>query len=240
METFFIIALLASNLWLMSKVFKKPDNATPQKPTQVPSSEVAEATPVSDEKPDDGQPNDLIVGESKLDMEKVEEIILRMVKKTVPLVITEYTKVSDVKFADELEDTPVTGTPTAVESKENLDEMFTHATVDDITGEVSEAAPPREGGHDFMELEAAVRVAKNEPHTIEEAKNSTVVLTDIQGTELEKRITLDPKVRQRLMAIVYGNPGEKLTEESLKDKKVVFSATVDTFDVDSININILT
>lgn len=243
METIFIIALLASNIWLISKIFKKPGNAAPH---QNPQESVPQPTPPAEdtqaETAEGGQApvRRVIAGESHLDMAQFEELINRAVKKAVPIAITEYTRLSDVKFADEPEGTEKQTPDSASATNGNdLETMFTHTTVGEMSGEVPEPDEPRTGGHGFKELETAVRVAKGAPHTSEEAKTAKVVLTDIQGTELGDRLTLDPNVRRRLFAIIYGDPDEPVNEETLANKKVVFSATIDTFNVDEINLNIL-
>ena len=246
METIFIIALLASNIWLISKIFKKPDNAAPH---QNPQESTPQPTPPTEdtqaETAEGGQASvrRVIAGESHLDMAQFEELINRAVKKAVPIAITEYTRLSDVKFADEPEGTekqiPDSAPATTTTNGNDLEKMFTHTTVGEMSGEVPEPDEPRTGGHGFKELETAVRVAKGAPHTSEEAKTAKVVLTDIQGTELGDRLTLDPNVRRRLFAIIYGYPDEPVNEETLANKKVVFSATLDTFNVDEINPNIL-
>lgn len=246
METIFIIALLASNIWLISKIFKKPDNAAPH---QNPQESAPQPTPPTEDTPaetaEGGQASvrRVIAGESHLDMAQFEELINRAVKKAVPIAITEYTRLSDVKFADEPEGAekqiPDSAPATTTTNGNDLEKMFTHTTVGEMSGEVPEPDEPRTGGHGFKELETAVRVAKGAPHTSEEAKTAKVVLTDIQGTELGDRLTLDPNVRRRLFAIIYGDPDEPVNEETLANKKVVFSATIDTFNVDEINLNIL-
>ncbi len=246
METIFIIALLASNIWLISKIFKKPDNAAPH---QNPQESAPQPTPPAEdtqaETAEGGQApvRRVIAGESHLDMAQFEELINRAVKKAVPIAITEYTRLSDVKFADEPEgtekQTPDSAPATTTTNGNDLEKMFTHTTVGEMSGEVPEPDEPRTVGHGFKELETAVRVAKGAPHTSEEAKTAKVVLTDIQGTELGDRLTLDPNVRRRLFAIIYGDPDEPVNEETLANKKVVFSATIDTFNVDEINLNIL-
>ena len=235
METIFIIALLVSNIWLISKIFKKPDNAAPH---QNPQESAPQPTPPTEdtqaETAEGGQASvrRVIAGESHLDMAQFEELINRAVKKAVPIAITEYTRLSDVKFADEPEgtekQTPDSTPATTTTNGNDLEKMFTHTTVGEMSGEVPEPDEPRTGGHGFKELETAVRVAKGAPHT-----------SDIQGTELGDRLTLDPNVRRRLFAIIYGDPDEPVNEETLANKKVVFSATIDTFNVDEINLNIL-
>lgn len=243
METIFIIALLASNIWLISKIFKKPDNAAPhQNPQESAQQPTPSAEDTQAETAEGGQApvRRVIAGESHLDMAQFEELINRAVKKAVPIAITEYTRLSDVKFADEPEGTEKQTPDSAPATNGNdLETMFTHTTVGEMSGEVPEPDEPRTGGHGFKELETAVRVAKGAPHTSEEAKTAKVVLTDIQGTELGDKLTLDPNVRRRLFAIIYGDPDEPVNEETLANKKVVFSATIDTFNVDEINLNIL-
>lgn len=44
----------------------------------------------------------------------------------------------------------------------------------------------------------------------------------------------------RILSIIYGDEDEPLTKEVIAKKKVVYSKTIDTVDIDRINLNILT
>jgi len=97
-----------------------------------------------------------------------------------------------------------------------------------------------ENGDDFKAIESAVRCAKDEPHTEEEAAAAKTTLAGLQGTQIEERISLNPAVRTRILTILFGDEDSSSTSENLKTKKTVFSRTVDTRDIDEIKVNILT
>lgn len=225
-----IIALLASNIWLMRKLWSKPDNQTPppdshseSKPEQETSEPHKESQP---------KVKSSIIGESKLDDDFINSLIDKKVKEEVARVFTEYTNREDVKIEDDSDDVQV--------PNEKLDEVFTHKTVSEADGDAPRPEDPHEDGQDFKAIEAAVRCAKDEPHTEEEAKEAKVTLAGLHGTQIEERISLDDTVKTRIMTLIFSDSEEPVTAESLADKKKVHSKTVDTRDVDEIKINILT
>lgn len=239
MEYILILTLLASNIFLIGRFLKKADNK-PQAPTS--DSPTAEdkkterpAPPSNDE--------DTLITKSIVDLSRINALIeskvkakvANMVDEMVERVVQEMTKPEDVGLPPEEPEQP---SPTIPQDK--LDETFTHNTVSETLGENPEPQEPQTGGHDFNSLESAVRVAKNEPHTPEEAAAAKETLADIQGTVIADRIALDPKVRTRMLSIIYGDKDEPLNEETIAKKKVMFSGTIDTFDVDKLNLNILT
>lgn len=239
MEYILILTLLASNIFLIGRFLKKADNKPPA-PTPDP--------PLAEEKKPESQvppPNDedTLITKSIVDLSRINALIeskvkakvANMVDEMVERVVQEMTKPEDVGLPPE---EPEKSSPTIPQDK--LDETFTHNTVSETLGETPEPQEPQTDGHDFNSLESAVRVAKNEPHTPEEAAAAKETLAEIQGTVIADRIALDPKVRTRMLSIIYGDKDEPLNEETIAKKKVVFSGTIDTFDVDKLNLNILT
>ncbi|MDE5822462.1 MAG: hypothetical protein K2H63_08290 [Paramuribaculum sp.] len=225
MEVLLIVALLASNLYLIGKVLKKnetnvPEPSPPKNDFQLPIS-------------DDDKSNSLI-GRSHVD-KALLQIIHEEVKDEVARVRKEFTSPEDVGL--EQEEEPKSANPTI--PQDQLDEVFTHKTIGESFYETPEEREPCEGD-DFKALESAVRVAKDEPHTPEEAEAARNTLRNLQGTIIEDRLTLDPKVRKRILSIIYQDDDTPLTEDSLSKKKVIYSKTLDTTDIDKIDFNILT
>lgn len=240
MEYLLILTLLASNIFLIGKFLKKPDGKSSPLPPQAPS------PPKADPKPEKADDDDNIISKSIVDLTRINSLIeskvkariANMVDEMVERTVQELTKPEDVGLPSEEQELPKPAIPTIPQDK--LDEAFTHKTVSESFGEEHELREQETEGHDFKAIESAVRVAKDEPHTEEEAKAAKETLTSIQGTVIADRIALDPKVRKRILSIIYGDPDEPLTEETISRKKVVFSGTIDTFNVDEINLNILT
>lgn len=240
MELLVILALLASNLFLIVRVLKKPDAKTDKEP---PSQTGNPASPTEAPVEDD----DDLVGRSHVDMERINALIDAKVEAAntkvnaridrISHVVSELTRPEDVGMPPEENGKQALSTPTVPQEK--LDEVFTHHTVSESFGESPIPQEPVTGTPDFKALESAVRVAKDEPHTPEEAAAARQTLKEIEGTQLGDRIALDPKVRTRILTIVYGDEDEELSKEVIAKKKVVFSKTIDTFDVDRINLNIL-
>lgn len=242
MEMILILALLASNVFLIGRFLKKSE-CKPPTPTASPPEATAEEKkpePASTKTDDD----DSLITKSIVDLSRIQTIIeskvkarvANMVDEMVERAVLEMTKPEDVGLPPEDPEPQKKEIPTI--PQDQLDNTFTHRTVSESMSDEPEAQLPQDGGHDFNSLESAVRVARDEPHTKEEAEAAKETLAQIQGTEIADRIALDPKVRTRMLAIVYGDG--PLTEKALSKKKVVYSGTIDTFDVDKINLNILT
>lgn len=238
MEVLLIVALLASNIYLIGKVLKKPAKVQP--PVQATTPEDTPSSASSSE-PDD----DSLVGRSHYDMDRLNALIDAKVNsrldekvdEIVTRVKTELTSPEDVGLPPE---EPEQTEPAKTIPQEKLDEVFTHHSVDESLGNAPEITERQTGGQDFKALESAVRVAKDEPHTPEEAAAAKGTLKEIQGTVIEERLSLDPKVRTRILSIIYSDEDEPLTKEVIAKKKVVYSKTIDTVDIDQINLNILT
>lgn len=239
MELLLIVALLASNIFLIVRILKKPDTNTEDNPPPQTENPSPVAGPAIDE--------DDLVGRSHVDMERINALIVAKVAaantkvnadiERLNRVVEELTRPEDVEMDSEDTDGSKAAIPPIPQSK--LDEVFTHHTVGESFGEPPAPQEPVTGGQDFKALESAVRVAKDEPHTPEEAVAAKQTLKEIEGTQLGDRISLDPKVRTRILTIVYGDEDEPLSKEVIAKKKVVFSKTIDTLDVDRINLNIL-
>lgn len=236
MELLVIIALLASNLFLIGRVLKKPDIEIGKTETPAPDKD----TPIQQ-----GADDEDLVGRSHVDMERINALIDAKVKsqvdekvdEIVTRVKTELTSPEDVGLPTEVSDKESSGR-TAI-PQEKLDEVFTHHSVSETFDDTPVPHEPVLGGQDFKALESAVRVAKDEPHTPEEAAAARETLKEIEGTQLAERLSLDPKVRTRILTVIYGDEDEELSKEVIAKKKVVYSKTIDTFDVDQINLNIL-
>ncbi len=100
METALIIALLASNLWLIRRVLTKPDTAKTVKETTTPK-------PASDiETESDTAEEDSVVGKSTFDINEFKDVLREAAKEVIPLIIKEYGKPSDAGFPDEPEEKP--------------------------------------------------------------------------------------------------------------------------------------
>ena len=236
MELLVIIALLASNIFLIGRVLKKPGTGTGK--TEIPAP--SESPPVQQNTDDDD-----LIGRSHVDMDRINALIDAKVNskvdekvdEIVTRVKTELTSPEDVGLPAEESDKESPATATIPQEK--LDEAFTHHSVGESFGESPVPNESVPGGQDFKALESAVRVAKDEPHTPEEASAARETLKGIEGTQLAERLSLDPKVRTRILTIIYGDEDEELSKEVIAKKKVVYSKTIDTFDIDQINLNIL-
>ncbi|WP_304473979.1 hypothetical protein [uncultured Duncaniella sp.] len=242
METALIIALLASNLWLIRRVLTKPDTTKPVKET--PSPEPAKAADTKEE-----AENDSIVGKSTFDINEFKEVFREAAKEAakevIPLIIKEYGKPSDAGFPDEPEEKPSAQIPV-----EKLDEVFATHSASELTGDEIPSEEPRAGGSDFNEISTAVNVLKGNSDNPDDKETARRVLPDIQGTQIIEKIKLDPLVRKRILMIecqLPEIPGENNTadtppsnpEEAKPKKKIVFHADIDTTGIDAIDFNIL-
>lgn len=242
METALIIALLASNLWLIRRMLTKPDSAKPVKGTITPES--APATDAEVEVEDDS-----VVGKSTFDINEFKDVFREAAKEAakevIPLIIKEYGKPSDAGFPDEPEEKPSAQIPV-----EKLDEIFATQSASELTGDALPPEEPRAGGSDFNEIRTTLNVLKGESDNPDDKNIARRVLPDIQGTQIIERIKLDPLVRKRILMIecrlpeiptendVTDAPPTK-PEEAKPKKKIVFHADIDTTDIDAIDFNIL-
>lgn len=238
METALIIALLASNLWLIRRALTKPDTAKPVKETTTP--EPAPATDTEVEAEDDS-----VVGKSTFDINEFKDVLREAAKEVIPLIIKEYGKPSDAGFPDEPEEKPSAQIPV-----EKLDEVFATQSASELTGDELPPEEPRAGGSDFNEIRTTLNVLKGESDNPDDKNVARRVLPDIQGTQIIERIKLDPLVRKRILMIecqLPEIPTESDTpdapptkpEEKKPKKKIVFHADIDTTDIDAIDFNIL-
>lgn len=235
METALIIALLASNLWLIRRVLTKPDTAKPVKET--PKTEPAPPAETETE-----AENDSVVGKSTFDINEFKDVLREAAKEVIPLIIKEYGKPSDAGFPDEPEEKTSAQIPV-----EKLDEVFATQSASELTDDELPPGEPRAGGSDFNDIRTTLNVLKGESDNPDDEKVARRVLPDIQGTQIIERIKLDPLVRKRILMIECrlpeipadtDNPPQK-PEETKPKKKIVFHADIDTTDIDAIDFNIL-
>ena len=237
MELAIIIALLASNVWLIRRVLTKPD--TVQKPpAEKPSVPVVAAETAEDD----------IVGQSTFDINEFKDVVREAAKEAakevIPLIIKEYGKPSDAGLPDIPDEKPSSQIPV-----DRLDEVFSTHSASELTGEELPPEMPRAGGSDFKDISTALNVLKGNSTTPEDEETARRVLPDIQGTEIIEKIKLDPLVRKRILMIECRlpeiptendtPPDKPPTEEKKPKKKIVFHADIDTTDIDAIDFNIL-
>lgn len=237
MELAIIIALLASNVWLIRRVLVKPD--TPQKP---PAGETAAPVVPAETAEDD------IVGQSTFDISEfkdaVREAAKEAAKEVIPLIIREYGKPSDAGLPDTSDEKPSAQIPV-----DKLDEVFSTHSASELAGEELPPEMPRAGGSDFKDISTTVKVLKGESTSPQDEETARRVLPDIQGTEIIEKIKLDPLVRKRILMIECRlpdipaqndtPPDTPQTEGTKPKKKIVFHADIDTTDIDAIDFNIL-
>ena len=240
METLFIIALLASNVWLIRKVLTKPDSQAAGKndncvpPEQPPADEV---------------PVEEVVGKSSFDADKfidsfreiAKEAAAEAAREVVPLIVMELGKPSDAGLPDPPEEKPSVQIP-----PEKLDDIFSTHSVSELTGETPPPADANADGIDFEEMQTAIKVLKNQPHTSEDEQTARRVVSELEGTEIIEYVKLDPVVRKRILMIECqlpdvpeDAPAVKTDEAIEKVRKIVFHADIDTTDIDAIDFNIL-
>lgn len=245
MEILLILALLASNVWLIRKVLTKPGN-----PTASPASE----EPPPAEEPAKPEVSD-VVGKSTFNVEEFKEIFTvaakEAAKEIIPLIVKEYGTPADAGLPEE----PPIETPSARIPNDKLDETFRHHSASEITGDEPVAAEPEAGGVDFDDLQSAYRVLKDEPHTEAEEKNAYRVVREISGTEVMEVIKLDPVVRKKILMLECQLPdlsefddeqdgddnpeASDTVSDSNPPKKIVFHVNVDTTDIDGIDLNLI-
>ena len=240
METLFIIALLASNVWLIRKVLTKPDSQAAGKndncvpPKQPPADEV---------------PVEEVVGKSSFDADKfmdsfreiAKEAAAEAAREVVPRIVMELGTPSDAGLPDTPAEKPSVQIP-----PEKLDEIFSTHSVSELTGEMPTPAEANADGIDFEEMQTAMKVLKNQPHTTEDEQTARRVVSELEGTEIIEYVKLDPVVRKRILMIECqlpdipeDAPAEKTDEAIEKVRKIVFHADIDTTDIDAIDFNIL-
>jgi len=240
METLFIIALLASNIWLIRKVLTKPDTPAKGKNDNC-------APP--EQPPADEAPVEEVVGKSSFDANKfmdsfreiAKEAAAEAAREVVPLIVMELGKPSDAGLPDTPEEKPSVQIP-----PEKLDEIFSTHSVSELTGETPTPAEANADGIDFEEMQTAMRVLKNQPHTTEDEQTARRVVSELEGTEIIEYVKLDPIVRKRILMIECrlpeipkDAPAVKTDEAIEKVRKIVFHADIDTTDIDAIDFNIL-
>ena len=245
METLLIIALLASNVWLIRKVLKKPETPPAGKEA---ADTVNKSTPPA---PDDGaaEAQTEVIGKSNFDVgqfmdsfrEIAKEAATEAAKEVVPLIIKEIGTPADAGLPDIPEEKLTAQVPV-----DKLDEIFSTHSVSELTGETPPPADANAEGIDFDELQSTMKVLKDKPHTDEDEKIARRVLPELEGTEIIEYVKLDPVVRKRILMIEcqlpdtteeHDAPPEK-SDDATPKKKIVFHADIDTTDIDAIDFNI--
>lgn len=248
MTTVLIALLLASNLFMVGLVFRSPSSSKEEngKPSDQPASgnnpKEAEAKSEKETLDSENPPAVAdVLGKSSLDLdalrgtviEAVKSSLTDTVKEIVPLIIKEYGTLADAGLEE-----PASGNENMAVPREKLDEVFSHHTISEITGETPDVAEPRADGLDFESMNTTVKVLKDEPHTAEDEVTAARTLPALEGTEIIEKIKLDPVIRKRILQIQCQLPEvEEKTDEG-KPRKIVFHADIDTTDIDSIDFNI--
>lgn len=240
METLFIIALLASNVWLIRKVLTKPDSQAGGK---------NDNCALHEQPPVEEAPVEEVVGKSSFDADKfmdsfreiAKEAAAEAAREVVPLIVMELGKPSDAGLPDPSDEKPSVQIP-----PEKLDEIFSTHSVSELTGETPLPADANADGIDFEEMQTAMKVLKNQPHTTEDEQTARRVVSELEGTEIIEYVKLDPVVRKRILMIECqlpdvpeDAPAVKTDEAIEKVRKIVFHADIDTTDIDAIDFNIL-
>ena len=240
MEILLIVALLASNVWLIRKVLTKPD--TP--PAAENGRTITGNTPVQPEAKTPEDENS-IIGKSNFDIGEFKDIVKEATKEAakevIPLIVKEMGTSEDAGFPE-----PPVKAPSAQIPDDRLDDAFSNMTLSELTGEMPEPAPPRTDGNDFNAINTTIRVLKGEPHTPEDEQTARRVLPDLQGTEIIEKIKLDPVVRKKILLIecqmpdMPDDPVEQSEEEqpdTEKRRRIVFQTHIDTTDIDAVDFN---
>lgn len=237
MEMILIMALLASNVWLIRKVLAKPEvtDQYRQEPETPSIPEPEEATDV--------------IGSSSFDIsqfadairEATKDAVVEATKEAIPLIIKELGTPADAGLPEP---------PPMQVPRENLDEVFSNLSASELTGETPAPAAPNAGGVNFEEMQKTMDVLKDRRHTPEDERTARRVLNELEGTELIEYVKLDPIVRKRILMIecrlpeaddADGDTAESatVTTPSRPPRKIVFHADIDTTDIDAIDFNIL-
>lgn len=240
MEILLIVALLASNVWLIRKVLTKPD--TP--PAAENGRAIIGNTPGQPEAKATEDENS-IVGKSNFDVgafkDIVKEATKEAAKEVIPLIVKEMGTSEDAGFPE-----PPLNAPSVQIPDDRLDDAFSNMTLSELTGEMPEPAPPRTDGNDFNAINTTIKVLKGEPHTLEDEQTAKRVLPDLQGTEIIEKIKLDPVVRKKILLIecqmpeMLDEPVEQSEEEqpdTEKRRRIVFQTHIDTTDIDAVDFN---
>lgn len=173
--------------------------------------------------------------------EIAKEAAAEAAKEVVPLIVKELGKPSDAGLPDTPEEKPTVRIP-----PEKLDEIFSTHSVSELTGEAPTPTEANADGIDFEEMQSAMKVLKDRPHTAEDERIARRVVPELEGTEIIEYVKLDPVVRKRILMIECqlpdipeDTPAVKTDEAIGKVRKIVFHADIDTTDIDAIDFNIL-
>lgn len=240
MEMLLIIALLASNVWLIRKVLAKPDVPVGKIPDESHKKNSPPDTPPTEEQSQE------VIGKSTFDVRRfmdsfreiAKDAATEAVKEAVPLIVKELGTPADAGLPDK----PDIQVPVG-----KLDEVFSSLSASELTGEVPPPAEPNAEGVNFEELQSTIRVLKDRPHTSEDEQIARRVVPELEGTEIIEYVKLDPVVRKRILMIecqlpevpVENDTSPEKPDDAVPKKKIVFHADIDTTDIDAIDFNIL-
>lgn len=227
MTTFFLCALLLSNVFMVGVLLVKPL----QSPKKV---KEEEKPAVSD---------DAVIEEEDNDIVKIVKVA---VKEAVPEVLKVMGRFCDADPADIEESDEAPNEHPAIVPNDKLDDVFTHTavTASDLDEEEQEVIAPKAEGLDFESMQKTVNVLKGKSDSEDDLEVAKRTLPDIAGTEIIERIALDPIVRKRILMIecqlpvMLFEPETEEAENKKSAKKIVFHADIDTTGFDGIDFNI--
>ena len=132
-------------------------------------------------------PVEEVVGKSSFDADKfmdsfreiAKEAAAEAAREVVPLIVMELGKPSDAGLPDPPEEKPSVQIPL-----EKLDEIFSTHSVSELTGETPPPTEANADGIDFDEMQTAMKVLKNQPHTTEDEQTARRVVSELEGTEI--------------------------------------------------------
>lgn len=223
MTTFFLCALLLSNVFMVGVLLVKPL----QSPKKV---KEEEKPAVSDD----------VIEEEDNDIVKIVKVA---VKEAVPEVLKVMGRFCDADPAD-IEESD--DEHPAIVPNDKLDDVFTHSavTASDLDEEEQEVIAPKAEGLDFESMQKTVNVLKGKSDSVDDLEIAKRTFPDMAGTEIIERIALDPIVRKRILMIecqlpvMLFEPETEEAENKKSAKKIVFHADIDTTGFDGIDFNI--
>lgn len=248
MTAIIVVLLLASNIYLATKVFKSAPAPPPPTPT------TKEEPPAKNDKPEEPTKTSVpdIVGKSALDIEEFRKMFREEIKEVVPLIVKEMGTPADAGWPDEDENDVYVphareDKPDKVIPNDKLGEAFTNVTVSELTGETPEAVEPMAEGIDFKQMDTAIKVLKGKSDRPEDVETARSVLSEQGDTEIIEVIKLDPVIQKRILMIECRLPEPEQADEvpSVNDgqqrpapKKIVYHADINTEGIDAIDFNI--
>lgn len=226
MTTFFLCALLLSNVFMVGVLLAKPL----QSPKKVKEEEKPEVSDDAIEEED----NDIV------------KIVKVAVKEAVPEVLKVMGRFCDADPADIEESDEAPNEHPAIVPNDKLDDVFSHSavTASDLDEEEQEVIAPKAEGLDFESMQKTVNVLKGKSDSEDDLEVAKRTFPDMVGTEIIERIALDPIVRKRILMIecqlpvMLFEPETEEAENKKSAKKIVFHADIETTGFDGIDFNI--